>query len=190
MMHFFRNRADKSSIFVEKIANVAGSTAGAGSADYYAYRNRRRDVARVIAGSRAAELGREGAQAGRRAAAVRRVQLRRGSRRLTQRLRIEEKSQKKKFRRQKKKQSQQLAREAKHINKYQSDGSFLEAYLQQQQAEPSLGKRQASDSEAAGDSEQPAEEPSEQQQQPEEELPPQKSLKVETRVVDKDEERN
>lgn len=44
MMHYYRNRADKSSIFVEKIANVAGSTAGAGSADYYAYRNRRRDV--------------------------------------------------------------------------------------------------------------------------------------------------
>lgn len=46
MMHFFRNRADRSSIYVEKIANVAGSTAGAGSADYYAYRNRRRDVGR------------------------------------------------------------------------------------------------------------------------------------------------
>jgi len=44
MMHFFRNRADKSSIYVERIQNVAGSTAGAGSADYYAYRNRRRDV--------------------------------------------------------------------------------------------------------------------------------------------------
>lgn len=47
MMHYYRNRADKNSIFVEKIANVAGSTAGAGSADYYAYRNRRRDVAAV-----------------------------------------------------------------------------------------------------------------------------------------------
>ena len=44
MMHFYRNRADRSSIYVERIQNVAGSTAGAGSADYYAYRNRRRDA--------------------------------------------------------------------------------------------------------------------------------------------------
>lgn len=43
-MHFYRNRADRSSIYVERIQNVAGSTAGAGSADYYAYRNRRRDA--------------------------------------------------------------------------------------------------------------------------------------------------
>lgn len=44
MMHFYRNRADRNSIYVERINNVAGSTAGAGSADYYAYRNRRRDA--------------------------------------------------------------------------------------------------------------------------------------------------
>jgi hypothetical protein len=48
MMHFYRNRADKSSILVEKIVNVSGSTAGAGSADYYAYRNRRRDVIEML----------------------------------------------------------------------------------------------------------------------------------------------
>ena len=42
-MPYGREKGDKESIFVEKINNVIGSTAGAGSGEYYTYRNQRRD---------------------------------------------------------------------------------------------------------------------------------------------------
>lgn len=111
-------------------------------------------------------------------------------------MRIDEKTQKKKLRRQKKKLSQQMAREAKTLNKFQSDGSFLEAYLESKQGEPSLGKRAEHESDeegSSGDSEQgqagPSSPPAEPLPEPEPEAP-RKSLKVETRIVDKDEEHN
>lgn len=47
-MHFDRNIDDRPSVFVEKLENIPGSTAGAGSGEYYTYRNRRRDVSQAL----------------------------------------------------------------------------------------------------------------------------------------------
>lgn len=43
-MHFNRDIDDKPSIYVEKLESIPGSTSGAGSGEYYNYKNRRRDV--------------------------------------------------------------------------------------------------------------------------------------------------
>ena len=43
-MHFNRDIDDKPSIYVEKLESIPGSTSGAGSSEYYNYKNRRRDV--------------------------------------------------------------------------------------------------------------------------------------------------
>ena len=45
-MHFRRNHDDRQTIMVEKIQNVCGSTAGAGSGEFHNYRRQRRKVSK------------------------------------------------------------------------------------------------------------------------------------------------
>ena len=115
MMHFFRNRADRSSIFVERINNVAGSTAGAGSADYYAYRNRRRDA---LAKANWDE----------KTAAIELAQEEFEDRKIEEMEMLDIKKDKRKSKREKKKANKVATKQAKNLNMFENNGDFMSKY--------------------------------------------------------------
>lgn len=135
-MHFYRNRADMPSIQVERIQNVAGSTAGAGSADYYAYRNRRRDA-----------LAQENLH--KREQILTTEQKLFEAKIISERNTLAQKQKKRKDKRLKKKQNKATTKLAKRLNKFKNDGSFLA----QVEGGENLGKR-ATEGESGSDSDQ------------------------------------
>lgn len=144
-MHFYRNRADMPSIQVERIQNVAGSTAGAGSADYYLYRNRRRDA-----------LAQESIQ--QRDEILSEEQKKFEGKIIAERTNLALKQKKRKEKRLKKKQGKATAKLAKRMNRFKNDGSFLA----QVEGETNLGKRDEKDA----DSDDEGSEESESEQDP------------------------
>lgn len=155
-MHFYRNRADQASIQVERIQNVAGSTAGAGSADYYAYRNRRRDA-----------LAQENLQEREQILSAEQKMFE--AKVIAERTNLAQKQKKRKDKRLKKKQNKATTKLAKRLNKFKNDGTFLN----QVEGGENLGKRGAQE-------ESGSEEDSEASQEEQELIKDPKSPKIES----------
>lgn len=121
-MHFKRSHDDRQTIMVEKIQNVCGSTAGAGSGEFHNYRRqRRKERARLMT------MEREEAWIN--------AQAEFDNTRDEKANFLDEGTEKRRLKREKKKLNKKEVKQAKKMNQFESNGSFLEQFCAEHEPE-------------------------------------------------------